>query len=517
MSSTELELKLEIGEDAIGKLVRNPALRKMATGQSVERELRSTYFDTPDLLLRRERTSLRVRWDGNKWVQTLKRGTRLEHGLSKPLEIEDDLEGPDLDVSKISDPDMQSWLLELVNGAPLEPVFETIMNREINLLKVKDAGTVELAIDRGAVQISDLKEDFNEVELELKSGKAHAILSASEKLFRSGLVTPSGRSKAERGYALVSREKVKDAPEAAPHLYVRADLTSDLTSEEALKRIGKAATRQILGNWDAILTSDEPEVPHQLRIGLRRLRTALKIFRSATGNDRLHPLSKQARDMGRVVGGLRNADVLVSDIVTPAVEDIGLKKRHQALLDFLEGERLRQRSLVRASLTQADWTIMKLNCMLFEQAVDRALRGKGLKDDLLALSAGELDRTWRFVRKKGRGFANHKISQRHELRKALKELRYACDPFLPLYQDEAAKKFVRDLRRLQDVFGYLNDVAMAEELAKTIATAHPDRKDLNKSVAAVCKWHDARAKEATKKAESRWRKLVDDTKFWRPA
>ncbi len=517
MSKTELELKLEIGEDAIRKLAGNPALREMAIGKKTRRQLRSIYYDTSDLRLRRERTSLRVRWDGKKWVQTLKRGTSLEHGLSKPIEVEAVLDGPDLDITRIDDETLKPWLEELVSDTTLEPVFETRMKRDIRLLEVDDAGTVELAIDRGAVQNAERKQDFSEVELELKSGSPHTLLTVSEKLFDGERIIPSSRSKAERGYALVCDEGPATADEAKPHLYTRADLSPDLPCEDALTRIGRAAARQILGNWNAILTSDEPEVPHQLRIGLRRMRTALKIFRSATDIDDLQPLSKQARDMGRIVGQLRNADVLVSDIVAPAVDDLGTKKRHEALLAFLEEERLRQRQAVRTALTGTDWTCMKLNCMLFEQAVDRALHGRALKDDLLALSASELDRTWRFVRKKGRGFARHKISERHELRKALKELRYACDPFLPLYQTEAAKKFLRDLRRLQDVFGYLNDVAMAEELAETIAADHAGRKDLKKSVSAICEWHGARAKEAMKKADSRWRKLLDDRKFWRPA
>ena len=516
MSNTELELKLEMGEEAIRKLPDKPALRDMATDENAKRELRSIYYDTPDLRLRRERTSLRVRWDGERWVQTLKRGARLEHGLSKPIEIEDVLDGPDLDISKINDEDLKPWLNELVSDQPLKPVFETNMHRDISLLTVYDSGTVELAIDRGAIQNADRKEDFSEVELELKSGRPHALLTASEKLFSDERITPSSSSKAQRGYALMCQDEVGNKTDSGPHMYTRADLSPDLPSEETLKGIGKAAARQILGNWDAILTSDDPEVPHQLRIGLRRMRTGLKIFRSATDIDNLHLLSKQARDMGRIVGHLRNADVLVSDIVAPAVADLGMKKKHKSLLAFLEAECLRHRQSVRTALTGTDWTHMKLNCMLFEQAVERALNGRELADDLLSLSADQLDRTWRFVRKKGRRFARHKISERHKLRKALKELRYTCDPFLPLYRDKAAKKFLRDLRSLQDVFGYLNDVAMAEELAKTIAAGHPDRKDLRKSVSAVCKWHGARANKAMKKADSRWRKLVNDKKFWRP-
>ena len=515
MGNVELELKLEIGSEALSKLPHNPALRDMAAGETAQRALRSIYFDTSDLRLYHAKASLRLRWDGTKWVQTLKRGTTLSHGLASPIEIECEVEGPELDLEAISDQTARAWLSELVADQPLVPVFETDMHRDVSLLTVDGDGTVELAVDRGAVQNADRKHDFSEVELELKSGNPHALLTASEKLFSAEPVAASGSSKAERGYALIRQDEGQQPVEAGVCLFVRPELRPDMPADQAVKAIGKAAADQILGNWDALATCDDPEVPHQLRIGLRRMRTVLRIFRSAADSGDLEPLSRRARDMGRIVGELRNADVIVDDIVAPAVDDLGMKKRHAALLDFLQQERLRHRAIVRQAVAGADWTFFKLNCMLFEHAVDRALRDHAMPGDATALAAGALDRAWRGVRKKGRGFARHKISERHELRKELKVLRYACDPFLPLYPGSAAKKFLRDLRRLQDVFGYLNDVAMAEQLAATIATEQPERKELKKSVSDICTWHGKRARTAMKKADARWRKLVDDPKFWR--
>ncbi len=517
MGNKELELKLEVGADDIRRLSRRAAFRRLSAGKKTYRQLRSIYFDTPDLRLHREKASLRVRKDGERWVQTLKRGTSLEHGLSNPIEIEYELTGPKLDISRIDDPVLKPWLCELVGDQPLQPVFETNMKRATSLLTVDGSGTVEVAIDQGAVQNQERRQPFNEIELELKSGDPHTLLTISEALFAPDSITPSDRSKAERGYALLRQDGDLRPQQPKPHGYSRPDLTPQIPVEQALKMIGRAAARQILGNWQALLTSDEPEVPHQLRIGLRRLRTALKIFQSSTDIDSLRPISAMARDLGRIVGELRNADVLLNDIVTPALAELGIKKRHAALIDFLEQDRVRQRETVRRALRDKHWTPLKLNCMLFDQAVDRAIIGRALPDQVMRMSSLELDRAWRKARNRGRGFARLKISERHELRKALKELRYTFDPFLALYKTEAAKEFLNDLKRLQDVFGYLNDVAMAESLEDTIARNHPQRKDLNKAVAEICKWHRKRAKAAMKKADTRWHKLVDDQKFWREA
>ncbi|MEX3010808.1 CHAD domain-containing protein [Hoeflea sp. TYP-13] len=515
MSSTELEVKLEIGTDVVRRLPGKTALRQMSLGQPARKELQSIYYDTADHRLHRENASLRLRWDGRRWIQTLKFGTAVAHGLSNPIEIEHVVDEPELDLDRIDDPELTPWLMKIVSAGPLLPVFETNINREIHMLSCDDVGTVELAIDNGEVRNPEKSEAINEVELELKSGLPHALLTVSEKLFDGDKIAASGASKAERGYAL-SRQVCNDAPQ--PHLFKKPDLSADMPADDAFRVIGRSAADQILDNWNLLPLSNDPEVPHQLRIGLRRLRASLQIFRSFVTSDDLMRLAKEARDMGRVVGHLRNADVLLDDIASPAIKALGKDKKHRAMLDYLKQNQALQRRSVREALEGERWTHLKLNCMLFDQAVDRALmntRSGVVYEEAYALSGRELERVWRRVQKRGRGFANHRLEERHELRKMLKTMRYASDYFLQLYPRPDAKKFFARLRQLQNVFGYLNDVAMAENLAAAIALDHPDRKDLQKSVAKICDWHNQRAKKAMRNADKRWRKLSGSRKYWR--
>lgn len=101
------------------------------------------------------------------------------------------------------------------------------------------------------------------------------------------------------------------------------------------------------------------------------------------------------------------------------------------------------------------------------------------------------------------------------MRKMLKTMRYASENFVQIYPGLDAARFFAKLRQLQDVFGYLNDVAMAEELAAKIAVDHPDRADLQKSVGDIVDWHRERAEIAMQKAGRRWKKLRQSRKFWR--
>ena len=515
MSSTELEVKLEIGSESVRRLPGKSALRQMALGKPSRKKLQSTYYDTASHRLRDEKASLRIRWDGKNWIQTLKYGTGVEHGLSNPFEIECVLDKPHLDLDRIDDPGITPWLSDILSDGEMLPVFETEIDRTIHMLRCDDIGTVELAIDRGKVKNPEKSAAISEVEIELKSGLPFALLTVSEQLFDGERITASKASKAERGYAL-SRKPCGKKPN--PKAVVKPAFSADAPAEKAFRAIGRSAAGQVLNNWNLLPVSDDPEVPHQLRVGLRRLRACLKVFRSFLTSDDLQRVSDDARDMGRVVGDLRNADVLLDDIAIPAIKALGNEKKHSATLKYLREGRDRQRRAVRKALAGKRWTFLKLNCMLFEQAVDRAFLNSVTPppdERVIATSRRELDRTWRHVLKKGRGFADHRIEQRHEMRKVLKTMRYASEYFLPLFPGSDAYRFSGRLKRLQSVFGYLNDIAMAEQLAATMAKQHPDNAELQKSVAKIVGWHRSRAKGAMRKADRRWKKLRDCNKFWR--
>ena len=51
------------------------------------------------------------------------------------------------------------------------------------------------------------------------------------------------------------------------------------------------------------------------------------------------------------------------------------------------------------------------------------------------------------------------------MRRSLKKLRYMTEFFAPLFSSKEVKPFVKQLKTLQDVFGYVTDVRMAEQIA----------------------------------------------------
>ena len=80
------------------------------------------------------------------------------------------------------------------------------------------------------------------------------------------------------------------------------------------------------------------------------------------------------------------------------------------------------------------------------------------------LAGQALNKRWKKVGKRARGLETLDTEQRHEWRKELKKLRYAVEFFSPLYPAKRVDSFLKRLKKLQTVFGDLNDAATARAM-----------------------------------------------------
>ena len=71
-------------------------------------------------------------------------------------------------------------------------------------------------------------------------------------------------------------------------------------------------------------------------------------------------------------------------------------------------------------------------------------------------------------------FAELAPAERHQLRIALKKLRYAAEFFRSLYGEKEVAQYLKRMSALQDDLGHLNDVATAETLMDKLAGEQAD-------------------------------------------
>jgi inorganic triphosphatase YgiF len=508
-----LEIKFALTGEQFERIKALPALRGLAAGEPVQQSLRSIYFDTPDCSLHQHGYALRLRQVGKVWLQTVKADAGVHGGVSNPVEIETEAKGRRVQLDLISDSNVRRDLRRLIGNQPPVPVFETIIERTVQPLATAGGCEFELALDKGIVKAGRRSLEICEAELELKHGTAEDLYQVVTQLFAGESLTPSGQNKSELGYRLRGRTpEIGPVPRKArlPLLH-RKDACAF-----AVEQICRAAVGQILHNWQVVLASDDPEGPHQMRIGIRRLRSALAVFRPLLKKKLLRDLEQQLRELARLIGELRDVDVMQADIVGPLDGRNGKSPDLAPLRELLETRRAAVRARVRQDLAGPGPTTLQVRLALLPSVLADPAGGKrraALRVPVTRLAAAALQKRWQKVANRARHLEELSDEERHALRKDLKTLRYTAEFFAPLFAAGKVRKFIAELQHLQELFGYLNDVVMAGRLAE-LTGPKSESVGLREAVGYVMGWHSAHAEDAWRDARTRWRELKKARRFW---
>lgn len=467
--ATEIELKLLINPADIPRLRRHPLLKAHATGRARSRNLLSIYFDTPDLNLRQQRVALRVRRIGSDWVQTVKSGGGVRAGLHQRGEWENVVAHDRPDLTKITDP----ALLRLFSSAAvrdrLQAVFTTEFKRITWQLQWGNGDAVELALDQGAVTSGDKTAPVCEIELELKQGNPARLFQAALELQQTIPLRLENVNKADRGYRL--------SQAAAPPV-IRAtalDLAPDMSVKQAFQTIAWDCISHWTSNQEGALLSDNPENIHQIRVALRRLRSLLPQFKSAIPRESYADIAEELKWLANALGPARNWDVFVTQTLPPILRqfpsDQGLKDLFQEACKAQAAARddahmaLRSRRYDRMLLTLGTWLMADgWHGHLGEEQKQR------LDAPILELARHTLASCHKTVHQHGRELLAMPAEERHQVRIAVKKLRYATEFFASLFPHKATRRYIEALSVLQDELGVLNDAATTDILLQHLVT-----------------------------------------------
>lgn len=439
----ETELKLEIDPACAGALAGSAVLADIPVR---DREQWSTYFDTSDHDLRAAGVSLRVRRTGDRHVQTVKAGGSAVAGMFARPEWENDVAGPAPELPA------DAPIRTLVTGDVLDrvaPIFTVRVMRRQWIVE-PDGATIELVADQGEVTAADRQAPVSEIELELKSGSPAAMFALARALgqvapLRLGVVT-----KAERGYRLI------DAVGKPSAKAEQLELDRQATVAEAFAAIVGTCLRQFRLNEELLRQHPAPEPVHQARVALRRLRSALSIFRPIVADDRLPHLADELRWLAGSLGEARDLDVLMARVDEEGAGRMATAREgaYAQALAALDSQRARD-----LMLDLAEWTALG----------DWRERPDGPDQPARHFAAHALDRLRRRIKRRGRGLAHLSDHDRHRVRIQAKKLRYATGFFEQLFTGKKARRrhkaFLKTLETLQDHLGDLNDVATAPALS----------------------------------------------------
>ena len=197
----EIEIKLALGTTGPEQLRQHPLLQ---AGHDKVRLLGNTYFDTPSGELEAARMALRLRRDGNRWLQTLKTDGEGSGGYSRRREWEWPVSTGTLDHAVLGKLSGLSGLTPDVL-ARLQPRFTTDFERHLWHLELTGA-QIEVALDQGEILAAGRRVPIRELELELKEGDPQALWELALTFAETVPLRPADASKAARGSALLGGE-----------------------------------------------------------------------------------------------------------------------------------------------------------------------------------------------------------------------------------------------------------------------------------------------------------------------
>lgn len=508
MNNTEIELKLLIDPADIPRLRRHPLLKALCPSGPKTRKLTSIYFDTDDLALKSQAIALRVRRSGRQWIQTIKGGGSVQAGLHQRDEWEAPVAHGTPDFTKVTDPGLIRLFAKEDLRQRLHPVFVTEFSRTVWLLETDAGDQVEMALDRGEIRADQSSAPICEVELELKFGNPAALYELALALLEAAPLRAENASKADRGYALC-------APQGAP-LPVKATLPEvgrGMTVDEAFRTIAWNCIDQLQDNQNRLRQGYDPELVHQMRVAVRRLRSAISLFAVAAPGIKDAGLIEGLRWLAAQLGLARDWDVFIGEMLPPVVaalpgeegliwlqqqaEKIRSEKREQACV-AATGQRYHEIMLrLGAWLWRAPWRITAVVA--------------DLDMPVSIFAAQMLARRYRQVCRRGRRLKVLTAEQRHALRIAAKKLRYAAEFFSGLYPGRATKRYIQTLSHLQDEFGALNDQAVAGQLLTQLGGSGRLRE---RAAGVIIGWHACKTHCQLAAMAQAWKRFRRCRTFW---
>lgn len=465
----EIELKLLVDSGRMAHFNTAPVVAANARNKGTRKHLKSAYYDTPERTLHRNGLSLRVRQSGARFVQTVK--TDAVHDPLRRGEWEARVPSlaPDLALAM---PFIPEKLRSSLAAQPLEVVFTADIHRHARMVDLP-SGMVEIAFDQGVLTAGDRARPVSEIELELKSGSASTIYEIALRLAEHGVVKPSIRTKSARGFDLAADKP----PSARRPRKLRLD--PSVTLDEAFATILRSCFLHLLQSLPAAEDGRNPEGVHQLRVALRRLRSALDLMRSVGALSNLDALRSEARWLAQDLSAARDWDVFQIETLPTIAKACPSVAGFDALGRAAAG---RQSDAYR----KAHGALEDRRCAVFLLGLGSWIETRGWRNDVAAQDLGQLaepavgfaqrilSEQYTKVLRRGRRFKSLPAEGLHRVRLATKRLRYVSEFLLPLFADrKSARKFSRRLAGLQEQLGAFNDMAVTASLLDRLG-AEPD-------------------------------------------
>ncbi len=285
-----------------------------------------------------------------------------------------------------------------------------------------------------------------------------------------------------------------------------------MDAEAAFKAIARNCVRQWDLNEDAALAGENAEGVHQMRVGLRRLRSAFGLFREVLppGAD---AIAVELRWLAGELGPARDWDVFMEGVLGPILHRMGGESSLRRFAQIAAATRADGYTRVHDAILSARTTALKLD--LGRWLVTPWPEAK--KVSIGPFADAVLAKRARKLRRLGRDHAILAPEQLHDVRIRAKRLRYAAEFFRSLYRKGRVRRHVRALVAVQDVLGALNDSDVGARLLEAAverAGAQTEEAWFGRARSLIDGWYAASMQAQLRHLPTAWAALAGQRRFW---
>ncbi|HEX4817052.1 MAG TPA: CYTH and CHAD domain-containing protein [Nonomuraea sp.] len=423
-------------------------------------QLVALYYDTPDLRLAARGVTLRRRRGGADpgWHLKLPKAKGVRQEITHPLTRS----------TKIVPAELSELVRAYTRGAELQVVAKLDTRRSVTLLHEGDAKLVEIADDR--VKGTDQRADgkvvrWREVEAELLDDTRKALLAKVGKRLRKAGATPSD----------ATSKLAKLLQPAAP---ARAATTPGSAGEVVVGYLD-SQVRALLSQ-DPRVRRAEHDAVHQMRVACRRLRSALKAFKTVVVDTAR--LQEELQWLGNVLGEARDLEVTRArfakalDGLAPELVIGPVRARLGA--DLLDREREAYERIKDALSGDRYYALLDaLDALVAEPNLGKAA-AKPAREQLSTIAAAGWGRMTRaYDTAQAIDDPERREIAMHDVRKAAKRARYTAEALVPTLGKDMVR-LAGLAEDIQEVLGTHQDGVVAQEtLAKEAESARQAGED----------------------------------------
>lgn len=477
--------------------------------------LHSVYVDTDGFDLARRGIALRLRRHRGAWEATAKWSGKVDGAVHRRPELNLELAKPPEFPFFLPDGPLSLYLNALVLGRPLHPVLICdILRRLLNVLPAGDAASsqpiAEIALDRVKLLAPGADggqpiDTYCEVEVEQREGTAEDVARFTDQLRAEFNLVPSDTSKFAHGMRRLYDESVL-------RLNPVPALTGNDSTAVALRRVVADQLEQLRKNDPGTRLGRDPEALHDMRVAIRRMRAALRVFEDGAATRVRTYLRKELRWLGKVLGDVRDLDVQLENLqrhgsTLPAAYRNGLQPFRQ----HLDALRVDRRANLLSALDSPRYIRLLVRLEIFAASKPVAPRNKARQQKPLGKRGASLvKKAFKHLRAAGsQTDAVVAPEQLHNMRLRAKRARYLLE-FLRDITGKPGRRLAKRLVRVQDLLGAINDSVVAtglicqyldESATKTAASTNLALQEVAQA--------GLRHSEASRKAfEKAWKRLI---------